>query len=137
MRQLLAPTDKYNYYLPLCKKRRLLRTGSSLLVISSFGLYEFFINTHRNSLRFQPLFLCLHYINPINPSCNDVPDHAAQKVTAIQNQGTSALKNVVAAKDTTLSAASAALEASAEADHHNAAAAWAPPAKFVHVSQWG
>lgn len=68
----------------------------------------------------------------------DVTDHAAQKVTAIQNQGTSALKNVVAAKDTTLSATSAALEASAESDHHNAAAAaWQPPAKIVHVSQWG
>lgn len=88
-----------------------MRTGSSLLVISS------------SSSIYQKISL--------------VSDHAAQKVSAIQNQGTSALKNVVAAKDTTLSAASAALEASAEADHHNAAAAWAPPAKVVHVSQWG
>lgn len=64
-------------------------------------------------------------------------DHAAQKVTAIQNQGTSALKDVLAAKDASLSATSAALEASAESDHQNAAAAWAPQPKYVHVNHWG
>lgn len=66
-------------------------------------------------------------------------DHAAQKVSAIQNSETSAFKSAAATKDTTLSAASAALEASAESDTHGSSGsgAWAPQGKVVHVSQWG
>lgn len=67
-------------------------------------------------------------------------DHAAQKVSAIQNSETSALKSAAQTKDTSLSAASAALEASEESDHHSAtgSGAWPSPPKVVHVSHpWG
>lgn len=124
MRQLLAPTGKYNYYFH-CVKNDDCWEQEAL-----YWLYQVL----------QQYIQGRFYLTTVFFGCsinNDVSDHAAQKVSAIQNQGTSALKNVVAAKDTTLSAASAALEASAEADHHNAAAAWAPSAKVVHVSQWG